>query len=76
VVAAVNHLQSRALITRSIDAQDRRRNTIALTAAGDEELVRLHHVVAGVQDALLAHLAPRDRTALNRLLRRLNDPPG
>lgn len=75
VVAAVNDLESEGLLTRSSDAQDRRRNTIAITATGSARLAELDDVVAGVQEALLAPLSPRDRTELLRLLSHLSDPP-
>ncbi len=75
VVAALNDLESEGLVTRSADAQDRRRNTIAITATGTARLAGLDDVVADVQAALLAPLSPPDRTELLRLLSHLSDPP-
>ncbi len=75
VVAALNDLELEGLLTRSSDAQDRRRNAIAITTTGTARLAELHDVVADVQEALLAPLPPPDRSELLRLLSHLGDPP-
>jgi DNA-binding MarR family transcriptional regulator len=71
VVAALNELAARGFIERSPDPDDRRRNIITITPAGTEKLRRLHDVLAGIQDKLLAPLPPADRTKLIKLLTRL-----
>jgi DNA-binding MarR family transcriptional regulator len=71
VVAAVDELADRALVQRSPDPDDRRRNTITITPAGTKQLRRLEQILADVQDELLAPLSPADRTRLIRLLTRL-----
>jgi DNA-binding MarR family transcriptional regulator len=71
VVAALNELADRALIQRSPDPDDRRRNIITITPAGTQQLRRLEQILADVQDELLAPLSPADRTKLIRLLTRL-----
>jgi DNA-binding MarR family transcriptional regulator len=71
VVAALNELAGRALIQRSPDPDDRRRNIITITPAGTQQLRRLEEILADVQDELLAPLSPADRTKLIRLLTRL-----
>jgi MarR family transcriptional regulator, lower aerobic nicotinate degradation pathway regulator len=76
VVASVNDLSAAQLVLRSIDPQDRRRNSISLTARGRRELGRLDRVVAGVQDELLRSLSARQRTQLVALLARVADPDG
>jgi DNA-binding MarR family transcriptional regulator len=71
VVAALNELADRGLIQRSPDPDDRRRNIITLTRAGNRQLRRLEKILADVQDELLAPLSPADRTRFVRLLTRL-----
>jgi len=56
VVAALNELADRGLIQRSPDPNDRRRNIITITPAGTELLLRLHPILADVQEKLLAPL--------------------
>jgi MarR family transcriptional regulator, lower aerobic nicotinate degradation pathway regulator len=71
VVAALNDLAARGLVERAPDPSDRRRNTITITPAGTDQLRLLDTVVAGVQDQLLAPLAPAEREQLTRLLARI-----
>jgi DNA-binding MarR family transcriptional regulator len=51
-----------------VDPADRRRNVVTMTAAGAARLEHLDRVLAGVQDELLAQLAPAERAELTRLL--------
>jgi hypothetical protein len=60
-----------ALVQRSPDPADRRRNVIAITPAGTRQLRLLDGVLAGVQDKLLAPLSPTERKQLTRLLARV-----
>lgn len=71
VVATVNDLEARRLVTKSRDRADARRNVIDLTAAGRRELARLDRVVAGIQDEFLAPLTETERRHLVRLLAKL-----
>jgi MarR family transcriptional regulator, lower aerobic nicotinate degradation pathway regulator len=71
VVAALNDLTARGQVQRTPDPADRRRNTITITPAGTEQLRLLEGVLAGVQDKLLAPLAPTEREQLTRLLARI-----
>jgi DNA-binding MarR family transcriptional regulator len=73
VVAAVNDLAGRRLVTRTRDPHDARRNVINLTAAGRRELARLDAVVADVQERFLAPLSETERRQLHRLLAKLAD---
>jgi DNA-binding MarR family transcriptional regulator len=68
VVAALNELAGRGLVERAADPADRRRNVVSVTPAGLAELAALDHVVARVQDELLAPLSGDDRDHLLRLL--------
>src|SRR3954463_8202287 len=56
VVAAINDLESRRLVTRKRDPQDARRNVITLTRTGRVELARLDAVVSAIQERFLAPL--------------------
>jgi len=73
VVASVDDLAAAQLVRRSVDARDRRRNSISLTARGPRVLARLDRVVAGVQDELLRSLSARQRAQLVTLLARVAD---
>ena len=76
VVAAVGELAAEGLVERAADPADRRRNVVTLTPRGTARLERLDHVLAGVQDELLAPLSGAERAELARLLTRLLDGPG
>ena len=71
VVATLNELVSRGLAKRSPDPDDGRRNVVTITRRGRSTLERLDRVLDGVQVALLAPLAPSERTTLVRLLAKL-----
>jgi DNA-binding MarR family transcriptional regulator len=76
VVAALNDLESRKLVTRQRDPDDGRRNVITLTRAGRAELDRLDDVVAEIQNRFLAPLSVAERRQLQRILVKLaTDPP-
>lgn len=68
VVAVVNELVERGLVSRTPDPEDRRRNVVAVTAAGVAKLRELDAVLGEVQDDLLGSLSDRDRGELVRLL--------
>jgi DNA-binding MarR family transcriptional regulator len=69
--AILNQLETEALAARVRDEQDRRRNLVQITAAGEAALERLDARVEAAQDALLEPLSPAERTELRRLLRQL-----
>ncbi|MBM7056002.1 MULTISPECIES: MarR family winged helix-turn-helix transcriptional regulator [Streptomyces] len=73
MVATVNDLAERRLVERAPDPEDRRRNTVSITAAGRQELTRLDRLLAAAQDAFLAPLGQADRRTLTDLLTRLVD---
>ena len=77
VTAALGELESRQLIERSVDPDNKRRNIVTLTPAGIEQLGDLDTVVDAVQDELLAPLTAAQRRQFTALLSQLADdsPP-
>ncbi|MGH2761617.1 MAG: MarR family winged helix-turn-helix transcriptional regulator [Thermoleophilaceae bacterium] len=73
LVARIDQLESRGLIGRAQDPADRRRNQIALTAAGQELIDRLRPVARESQQGFLQTLAPAEQKTLISLLRRVLD---
>ncbi|HEY3957076.1 MAG TPA: MarR family winged helix-turn-helix transcriptional regulator [Streptosporangiaceae bacterium] len=73
VVAALNDLTARGLVSRSRDPADARRNIVTLTAPGAEHLELLDRLLGEVQDELLAPLSAPERAELVRLLDRMLD---
>jgi DNA-binding MarR family transcriptional regulator len=71
VVAALNELAADGLVKRTTDPDDRRRNVITITPAGQGRLLGLDDVLAGVQDQLLTPLSGRERRVLADLLTRV-----
>jgi DNA-binding MarR family transcriptional regulator len=71
-----DRLLSKALITRTANADDLRTQTLALTAAG-RKLVPVLSALADANDAeFFNHLAPKDRAALIRMLRGIVEKRG
>lgn len=66
--AILNELEGSGLVARVRDEEDRRRNLVTLTPAGEAALNRLDERVDAAQNALLEPLSPRDRRELRRLL--------
>ncbi|HWL01698.1 MAG TPA: MarR family winged helix-turn-helix transcriptional regulator [Microbacteriaceae bacterium] len=64
----VQRMQRAGLIERVRDDSDRRRNVLALTPAGREELHRLQPRVDELQRLLVAELSAADEVELRRLL--------
>ncbi len=73
VVAVLDRLGSDALVERSPDPQDRRRNVITVTPAGLRVLDELQDGLDQVQAALLSPLEEQERTQLVLLLQQLID---
>ncbi|TVT45158.1 MarR family transcriptional regulator [Amycolatopsis rhizosphaerae] len=71
VVAAINELAGQGFVERTPDPEDRRRNLVTLTKAGDRQLRRLDRALDRTQDHLLEPLSAEDRQDLTRLLTRL-----
>ncbi|WP_067817849.1 MarR family winged helix-turn-helix transcriptional regulator [Actinomadura kijaniata] len=71
VVAALNELAEQGFVERTPDPDDRRRNIVTLTKAGQRQLQRMDRALDKVQDDLLEPLAAKDRQTLTRLLTQL-----
>jgi MarR family transcriptional regulator, lower aerobic nicotinate degradation pathway regulator len=73
LVARIDDLQRRGLVTRTQDPTDRRRNQIALTPAGQALIDRLRPVAEQSQQNFLQTLSPAEQRTLISLLRRALD---
>jgi len=73
VTAALAELESRNLIERTVDPENKRRNVVTLIPAGVEQLHDLDTVVDAVQDELLAPLTATQRRQFITLMSRLLD---
>ena len=71
MATVVAELEDHGYVTRERDATDRRRNVVALTAAGSDALERMDAAVETAQARLLEPLTPDERTQLITLLTRL-----
>ena len=76
VTAALAELESRNLIERTIDPDNKRRNIVSLTSEGLERLHDLDILVGTVQDELLAPLTATQRRQFVTLMSRLLDDSG
>lgn len=73
VTAALNELESRDLVQRSVDPEHKRRNIVTITAEGVERLLELDKVIDGIQDEFLAPLTAAQRRQFITLVSRLVD---
>jgi DNA-binding MarR family transcriptional regulator len=71
LVALLDSLEDRRLITRQRDPQDRRRHVVTITTKGERELAQLREIVTEFEEEFLAPLDLEDRKALHELLQRL-----
>jgi MarR family transcriptional regulator, lower aerobic nicotinate degradation pathway regulator len=80
MVAVIDGLSARGLLTRDRDTEDRRRYSLTLTATGRGLLKRADAAALRHTDAVLAPLSPAQREQLRMLLQALLDggdlPPG
>jgi DNA-binding MarR family transcriptional regulator len=56
-----------------VDPENRRRNIVSITKAGNKRLGALDKMVDEVQERVLAPLSENERRQLTRLLRKLAD---
>jgi MarR family transcriptional regulator, lower aerobic nicotinate degradation pathway regulator len=71
VTAALAELESRHLIERTVDPENKRRNIVTLTPEGVDRLDELDIVVGTIQDELLAPLTATQRRQFITLISRL-----
>jgi len=71
MVAALSGLEAAGAVVRDVDAADRRRNVVALSAAGRQRLAELAAALDVAQEQAMAPLDAAERDALRGLLRKL-----
>lgn len=71
MTARIRSLASDGLVTTAPDPDDGRRLVVRLTRRGHALTERVFRRQTGIEEALLAHLDPQDRAALDRALRAL-----
>ena len=71
LVALLDSLEDRRLITRQRDPQDRRRHVVTITTKGERELAQLREIVGEFEEEFLAPLDAEARKTLHDLLQRL-----
>ena len=73
LVVLLNPLESDGYISRTRDADDRRRHLVSLTPAGKKPLDRAAQAQRDVEDELFASLTSSQRTQLRELLLKVRD---
>lgn len=71
LVALLDSLEKRDLITRQRDPHDRRRHVVSITPAGKQQLRRLRAIAQQVEDEFFAPLDAEQRQAFHQALARL-----
>lgn len=73
VAAALNSLETKGLILRRIDGEDRRRIIVKLTEAGREQVEAHNRKVIGITANMLGYLGEEDARELLRIMKKLSD---
>ena len=71
LVGLLDELEEHGLVERKRDPNDRRRQSVSLTAEGKKTLGRLRAIAGRIEDDFLEPLDDEERAALHGLLRRL-----
>lgn len=73
MVALLNELAEEDYVRRAPDPEDRRRNVVLITSAGQGRLEELAQLIARIEEDLLAPFSPAERELLIDLLLRLDE---
>jgi DNA-binding MarR family transcriptional regulator len=76
MVALLDGLEAKGLVTRRPQAGDRRRNVVELTGKGQDTLERGVRASDEAERVLLSPLTPEERPVLRRMLRAIGTPRG
>jgi DNA-binding MarR family transcriptional regulator len=76
LVAILDELESRGLLERKPNPEDRRQYALHLTAKGRDTFARIGQIARRHQDALCASLTEEEREKLAELLRKIADEQG
>jgi DNA-binding MarR family transcriptional regulator len=71
VTAGTVEMEARALVARTVDPTNRRRNIVEITTAGRRRLVELDRLIDDVQERFLAPLSPTERRQFAKIMRKL-----
>jgi DNA-binding MarR family transcriptional regulator len=71
VSRAVQALEQKRYLARSVQEEDRRRETLLLTRQGQEVYADLYEAAKAYDAKLSAHLTPQEREILNRCLQKI-----
>jgi DNA-binding MarR family transcriptional regulator len=74
MVALLDGLEAKGLVTRRPQAGDRRRNVVELTGKGQDTLERGVRASDEAERVLLSPLAPEERPVLRRMLQAIGTP--
>ncbi|WP_165553507.1 MarR family winged helix-turn-helix transcriptional regulator [Kribbella capetownensis] len=71
LVTLLDELEELKYVERRVDPADRRRKIVAITPAGDKQLLAMDELIAAAEAELLEPLSASERKTLLGLLRRL-----
>lgn len=71
IAATLNSLESKGLITRQIDVEDRRRIIIDITDEGRKMVKEHHKKIVGITINMLEYLGEKDALELIRIMKKL-----
>ncbi|MEV0801304.1 MarR family transcriptional regulator [Kribbella sp. NPDC050281] len=71
LVTLLDELEELKYVERRVDPADRRRKIVAITPAGDKQLLAMDELIAAAETELLEPLSANERKTLLGLLRRL-----